>query len=99
MTENENHTQPVTATAIALHYDGTGAPKITATGQGLVAEEILRIAKENDVPLYADSELVALLAGMDLGEEIPVTLYLAVARVIAFAYQLSGKKSAELSEV
>ena len=90
MTENDSPLPPVSA--IALRYDGKRAPKITASGQGLVAEEILRIARDNDVPLYADSELVALLSDIDLGEEIPAELYLAVARVIAFAYQLTGKK-------
>ena len=90
MTGDGDNSKPVTA--VALRYDGQRAPTITAIGRGLVAEEILRIARDNDVPLYEDMELVGVLAGMDLGEEIPVELYLAVARVIAFAYQLSGKE-------
>jgi flagellar biosynthesis protein len=43
------------------------------------------------VPLQENAELAGLLAKLDLGEEIPEALYLAVAQVIAFAYYLSGK--------
>jgi flagellar biosynthesis protein len=81
--------------AVALRYDGTGAPQVTAKGQGLVAEQILKLAKEHGVPLYEDGALVELLSRLDLGEEIPRSLYVAVAQVIAFAYWVSGKQIAE----
>ncbi len=77
--------------AVALRYDGEGAPRVSATGKGSVAQKIIEIAKENDVPLYEEPELVQLLSAVELNEEIPETLYIAVAEVIAFAYQLSGK--------
>ena len=89
---NEKDDNDTPATAVALRYDGKRAPVVTAIGHGLVAEEILRLAEEHDVPLYEDIELAGVLASMDLYQEIPVELYLAVARVIAFAYQLSGKE-------
>lgn len=77
--------------AAALHYDGRNAPRLTAKGVGAVAEEIVRIAEENDVPLQEDPELAALLGQIDLGEEIPRELYLAVAEVLAFAFIVTGR--------
>jgi flagellar biosynthesis protein len=77
--------------AVALRYDGRGAPRVTARGQGLVAERILELAREHDVPLHEDAALAATLSRIELNTEIPENLYRAVAQVIAFAYLLSGK--------
>ena len=77
--------------AVALSYDGNGAPRVSATGQGELAESIEAIARENDVPLYADAELSRFLGRVPLGDSIPQELYLAVAQVLVFAYGLSGK--------
>jgi flagellar biosynthesis protein len=77
--------------AVALQYDGQSAPRVTAKGRNQVAEQILALAREHNVPLQENAELAGLLAKLDLGEEIPEALYLAVAQVIAFAYYLSGK--------
>jgi len=77
--------------AVALFYDGKTTPRVTAKGQGHVAEEILALAREHNVPLYEDAALASLLARIDLGEKIPEKLYVAVAEVIAFAYRLSGR--------
>ena len=77
--------------AIALQYDGEGAPRVTAKGGGELAEQILALAKEMDIPLEEDAVLTEALARVDLGNEIPPALYLAVAEVLAFAYLISGK--------
>ena len=77
--------------AVALQYDGENAPKVTAKGAGDIAEQILALAREHDVPLQDNPELVKLLSKIELGDEIPEALYLAVAEVIAFAYMLKGK--------
>jgi len=79
------------AIAVALEYDGQNAPTVSARGIGPLAEQIIKIAHENGVPLQQDNELIEILAQLDLGEEIPENLYRAVAEVIAFAYILSGK--------
>ena len=79
-------------TAVALRYDGRGAPRVTAKGSGLVAEEIIRRAREHNVPLNENPELVHLLSKIELGDEIPEALYLACAQIIAFAYYLKNKK-------
>jgi flagellar biosynthesis protein len=77
--------------AIALQYDGENAPIVTASGEGDIAEEIIRIAKEHGVPLREDMMLAALLSELELGEEIPPLLYRVIAEVIAYAYIVSGK--------
>ncbi len=79
------------ANAVALRYEGKGAPRVTAMGRGLTAERILALAEEHGIPLREDPDLVYLLSQLELGDEIPATLYVAVAEVIAFAYRLSGK--------
>jgi flagellar biosynthesis protein len=77
--------------AIALQYDGENAPIVTASGEGAIAEEILRIAREHNSPLREDALLAELLSDLDLGEEIPPMLYRVIAEVIAYAYLVSGK--------
>lgn len=79
--------------AIALKYEGgKEAPVVTATGQNEAAEEIIRIAKEHNIPINEDPDLAVLLAQLDLYEHIPQSLYFVVAEVLAFAYMMSGKK-------
>ncbi|MBC3374740.1 EscU/YscU/HrcU family type III secretion system export apparatus switch protein [Pseudomonas sp. SWRI92] len=83
------HTEP--RQAIALKYDGHHAPTLTAKGDEALAEEILRIARESEVPIYENAELVKLLARMELGDSIPEELYRTIAEIIAFAWNLKGK--------
>ncbi len=78
-------------TAVALHYDEKNAPRITAKGEAALADEIVALAKEHDIPLHEDKQLAALLSQLELGSEIPRELYIAVAEVLAFAYMLTGK--------
>ena len=75
---------------VALKYDGKNAPKVTAKGSGLTAEQILSLAEQHGIPLQTEPELVKILAQIPLGDEIPNELYTAVAEVLAFAYFLSG---------
>jgi flagellar biosynthesis protein len=80
--------------ADTLQYDGKNTPKVTAKGaSGISAEEMLRVAEQNNIPLQTDPELSRILAQIPLGDEIPRELYLAIAEVIAFAYGLSSKIS------
>ncbi|MBT3347859.1 MAG: flagellar biosynthesis protein FlhB [Thiotrichales bacterium] len=80
--------------AVALRYEeGVGAPKVTAKGKGIIAEQIMEIARENDIPLYEEPELVELLSAVELDQEIPETLYIAVAEIIAFVYRIADEKS------
>ena len=78
--------------AIALKYDGKQAPTLTAKGDDELAEAILAIAREYEVPIYENAELVRLLARLELGDAIPQALYRCIAEIIAFAWYLQGKK-------
>ena len=84
-------------TAVALTYDAGSdhAPRITAKGRGAVAEEILELARAHGVYLREDAQMAAALAQIPLGEDIPEALYVAVAEVLAFAYDLSGRRPGE----
>lgn len=77
--------------AVALTYDGKHAPVISASGHSALAEDILRIARENEVPIYENADLVDILARLEVGDEIPELLYRAIAEIIAFVYMLKGK--------
>ena len=77
--------------AAALKYDDNRdrAPRITAKGRGQVAEKIIDIARENNIPLYEDRNLIQVLDALDVDTEIPPELYRAVAEVLAFVYRLN----------
>jgi flagellar biosynthesis protein len=75
--------------ATALSYsDGDRAPKVVAAGQDLVADRILEIAAAAGVPIREDAALVNALASLELGQEIPEDLFVAVAEALAWAYRL-----------
>ena len=77
--------------AIALEYDGKQAPLVTARGHYEQADEILKIAREANIPIHEDKELSLLLSQLDLGDHIPEALYVVIAEILSFAYRLSGK--------
>lgn len=79
--------------AFALKYDEHQdvAPKVVAKGQGLIAEEILERASENEVPVFEDEALVNLLDELNINEAITEELYEVVAEVFAFIYQTDKK--------
>lgn len=79
--------------AVALKYDATksAAPKVTAKGEGNVAQNIIKIAQENDVPIQKDEDLVELLSKVELDREVPAEMYKAVAEVFSFIYKMTKK--------
>jgi flagellar biosynthesis protein len=62
-----------------------------AAGQGLIAEEIVRIAKEHNVPLHEDAQLVEALSRLQLNESIPRELYAVVAEVLAYVFRVDAQ--------
>ncbi len=81
--------------AVALRYDGESAPVVSAKGHGCIAEEIIKRARQHDIPVQEKPELVRFLSRVELGDEIPEALYLAVAEVIAFAFMLRNRQNGE----
>jgi len=81
--------------AAALKYQSKSdnAPRVIAKGKGKVAEKIIEIAKEHNIYIHDDPDLIEVLYQLDLNEDIPSELYVVVAELLAFVYSLnSGKK-------
>lgn len=77
--------------ATALSYEpGTHAPRITATGSGLVAERIVAAALAAGVPVREDPGLAQALAALTLDAEVPEAMWAAVAETLAWAYSLDA---------
>lgn len=80
------------ALAVALKYaPGDRAPKVVAKGRGLIADEIIARAKEHGVFVHESPELVTLLSQVDIDDHIPPALYVAVAELLAWLYQVEQK--------
>ena len=78
--------------AVALAYaPGDAAPKVVAKGRGLIAEEIISRAREHGIYVHESPELVTLLTQVELDAHIPPNLYVAVAELLAWLYQVEQK--------
>lgn len=82
---------PPARQAVALRYrrERDSAPRVVATGKGMLADRIIQLAKEADIPLLADPDLVTLLGKVPVGDTIPGALYQAVAEVLAYLYRMN----------
>ncbi len=80
--------------AVALRYrpDKDSAPRVTAKGTGSIAERIISIARDNGIPIKDDPDLIEVLSKLDIEEQIPPSVYIAVAELLAFVYAVNGKK-------
>ncbi len=89
MTEKEKRKQ-----AVALRYrpDKDTAPRVAAKGSGFVAERIIELAREHGIPVKDDPDLIEVLSKLEIEEEVPPTVYIAVAELLAFVYSINGKK-------
>ena len=70
--------------AVALRYDGGGAPVVVASGMGYLAEKIVEVASESGVPVYEDTSLATMLSQLSLGQEIPDSLYRAIVEIYVY---------------
>lgn len=85
--------EPEKKTAVALSYEvGDKAPKILATGKGYVAEKIIEVAKEENVPVHKDEKLAGTLSHLEIGDYIPKELYGVVAEILVFVDRVEGAK-------
>jgi flagellar biosynthetic protein FlhB len=84
-----------TRLAVALQYNPkeATAPKVIAKGQRLIAEKIIALAKEKDIPVVENKPLARMLFKMvEIGQIIPVALYQAIAGVLAYLHRIGKAK-------
>ncbi len=81
-------------TAVALKYNPLkdGAPKVSAKGDGAVAENIIELAKKHGIPIKDDPDLVEVLSKLKIEDEIPSEVYVVVAELLAFVYSANSKR-------
>jgi len=79
--------------AVALKYvpHQDRAPKVTAKGSGELAQRIIELAKKNGIPIKEDAALVQILAQLDFYQEIPPSVYVVVAEILAFIYSMNNR--------
>lgn len=92
--------KPLASKAVAIVYDErkASAPKVVASGQGVIAEKIIATAREAGIHIQEDANLVEILAKVPMGEEIPVELYKTVAEILAFVYKVNERFKHKLNE-
>lgn len=70
--------------AVALQYGGGAAPVVVASGMGYLAERIVEVASDSGVPVYEDNSLATMLSQLELGQEIPESLYQAIVEIYVY---------------
>ena len=75
--------------AVALEYDSIkeDAPKVLATGKGVIADQIINIAKSNNIPMHYDADLVEILSLLEIDSYIPLEVYGIVAEILSYIYK------------
>jgi len=92
MAKNSSETPPRrVAAALGYDPDEDSAPQLMAKGQGEMADRIIALAKEHNIPIKEDRDLIAVLAKLDLGAEIPPEIYRTVAELLAFVYRVNDR--------
>lgn len=87
----ENSIKDKKSVALKYNKNKDSAPKVIASGKGSIAEKILKKAREENIPIKNDSDIVEVLAKLDIGEEIPEDLYRVIAEILSFVYSLDKK--------
>lgn len=83
MSEPESRNLPV-GRAVALQYGSNAAPVVVASGMGYLAEKIVEAAADSGVPIYEDNSLATMLSQLELGAEIPPSLYQAIVDIYVY---------------
>jgi len=81
------------ASALSYTPGEDGAPKVIASGKGVIADKIIEKAGEANIPIYEDEHLAEALSHISLGEEIPRELYEVVAEVLSFISRMDESNS------
>lgn len=80
-----------TVAAALVYSGGASAPTLTAKGQGKIAEEIIKRAKEAGIFVHESPELVSMLMQLDLDQQIPPELYRVIAELLAWIYRMENR--------
>lgn len=85
--------KPPKQKAVALRYESEkeDAPRVVATGEGFIAEQIVRIALDNGITVHKDSDLVEILSKLDIDALIPIEAFAAVAEILSYIYRTQGR--------
>lgn len=91
---NEKKRESKRKKTAALKYnpEKDKAPRIVASGSGNIAEKILEKARQENIPIKEDRDLVEVLSRLNVGEEIPEELYSVIAEILSFFYKLDELK-------
>jgi flagellar biosynthesis protein len=86
--------------AVALLYDReqSDAPRVIASGRGLIARKIIETAREAGIHIQEDPNLVEILSKVPVGKDIPVELYQTIAEILSFVYQVNDKFKQKVEE-
>ncbi len=86
----------LTNIAVALRHDRKAGtlPRIVASGRGSVAEQILAIAQAEGIEVRQDADLAEVLAALEVGSDIPVEAFAAVAEILSYIYRANQYHSA-----
>lgn len=77
--------------ALSIYYDGKNAPNLAMKGYNHLADLIIKKAKDEGILIHKDEHLFKRMEQMEIGEQIPPTMYVIIAELIAFSYILRGK--------
>jgi flagellar biosynthesis protein len=91
MTEEASPQRPPLAVALQYDPETDNAPRVTASGRGVIAEKILETARAHGITIEGNGALAEALSGVELDREIPEELYRAVAEVIGFVLRAAGR--------
>ena len=92
--DNSEQDKRKTAVALKSYDEETGEfklPKITASGYGVIAEQIIALAQEKGIEIREDSDLAEMLAQIGTESSIPSEALVAVAEILAYVYKANGK--------
>jgi len=91
-TDKKNENKKTKTAALKYNPEKDSAPRIVASGSGNIAEKILQKARQENIPIKEDRDLVEVLSRLNIGEEIPEELYAVIAEILSFFYKLDELK-------
>ena len=93
MTDNQDKKTLTRAAALTYDKGSDVAPKLSAKGKGPIAERILEVAKEHNIPIHQDADLVEILDTVEIDQEIPLEVYTVVAEIFSYIYKANQKRA------